>query len=70
MPRESPYTIILSVEENRELEKLGKRYSSPYRDVIRARIILLAAKGLSYQLAVNGWHIAALRPQPKNELIS
>jgi transposase len=47
MPRTSPYSIILSDTERAELEARAHRYSSPYRDVIRAKIVLYAADGLS-----------------------
>ena len=46
MPRQSPYEIELSAEERMELERRARRYSSPYRDVVRARIVLMAARGL------------------------
>lgn len=46
MPRRSPYEITLSAEERLELEARARRYTSPYRDVIRAKIILMAAQGL------------------------
>jgi len=46
MPRESPYTIELSEHERTNLETLARRYTSPYRDVLRAKIILYAAQGL------------------------
>ncbi len=47
MPRTSPYTIELSDSERVQLESLAHQYTSPYRDVVRARIILYAAEGLS-----------------------
>jgi transposase len=47
MSRESPYIIELSPGERRELEARARKYSSPYRDVIRAKIVLLAAQGLA-----------------------
>ena len=47
MPRNSPYKIDLSPDEKKLLETISKRYTSPYRDVIRAKIVLLAAEGLS-----------------------
>src|SRR6516225_11193274 len=47
MPRKSPYVIELSPDERRELEARAKKYTSPYRDVVRAKIVLLAAQGLS-----------------------
>jgi transposase len=47
MPRHSPHVIELSKQERDELEFRARKYTSPYRDVIRAKIILLAAEGLS-----------------------
>lgn len=47
MPRNSPFQVDLSAQERRELEARARKYTSPYRDVIRARIVLLAAAGLS-----------------------
>ena len=46
MPRNSPYTIELSREEKSKLEAIAKKYTSPYREVVRARVILYAAVGL------------------------
>ncbi|MDP2478989.1 MAG: helix-turn-helix domain-containing protein [Candidatus Palauibacterales bacterium] len=46
MPRKSPYTIDLTREERETLERRSRRYTLPYRDVVRAKIILLAAEGL------------------------
>ncbi|HEV3112013.1 MAG TPA: hypothetical protein VGY99_16115, partial [Candidatus Binataceae bacterium] len=46
MPRRSPYKITLTAEERLELEARARKYTSPYRDVIRAKIILMAAQGL------------------------
>src|SRR5215510_2134716 len=50
MPRFSPFIIDLSKEEREELESRARKYTSPYRDVIRAKIVLLAADGLSNDL--------------------
>ena len=47
MPRDSPYVIRLSERERTDLEDLAKSYTSPYRDVVRARIVLYASQGLS-----------------------
>jgi len=47
MPRVSPYTIRLSDDQRAWLESLARKYTSPYRDVIRARIVLYAAEGLA-----------------------
>ena len=46
LPRHSPFVVVLSPSERRELEARARRYTSPYRDVIRAKIVLLAAAGL------------------------
>lgn len=45
MPRESPFAIHLSREERRVLEHRSRRYTLPYRDVVRAKLVLLAAAG-------------------------
>ena len=47
MPRRSPFVIELTRTEREALETRARRYTSPYRDVIRAKIVLLAARGLS-----------------------
>ena len=47
MPRSSPFHIVLTSEEQEKLETQARKYTSPYRDVIRAKIVLLAAQGLS-----------------------
>ena len=47
MPRESPFLIELTEEERQELESRVRKYTSPYRDVIRAKIILLSAESLA-----------------------
>lgn len=46
MPRRSPYVIKLSIAERIKLDEIARRYTSPYRDVIRAKIALYAAAGL------------------------
>ena len=47
MPRGSPFTIILAEDEKQILEGMARQYTSPYFQVIRSKIILLAAEGLS-----------------------
>jgi len=47
MPRNSPYSIALSPDEERELNQRASKYTLAYFKVIRAKIILLAAQGLS-----------------------
>lgn len=46
MPRESPFAIRLSREERRLLEQRSRQYTLPYREVVRAKVVLLAADGL------------------------
>jgi DNA-binding NarL/FixJ family response regulator len=46
VPRQSPFTIDLASAERRELRRRAAQYRAPYRDVIRARIVLMAAEGL------------------------
>ncbi|MFZ5632936.1 MAG: helix-turn-helix domain-containing protein [Bacillota bacterium] len=45
MPGKSPFIIDLTLHEKHVLETEARRYTSPYRDVIRSKIILLAAQG-------------------------
>lgn len=45
MPRRSPFPIELSPEERAELEHRARCYTLPYRDVTRAKMMLLAAQG-------------------------
>ena len=47
MPRTSPFPITLTREDKVRLEAQARRYTSPYRDVIRAKIVLYAASGLT-----------------------
>jgi transposase-like protein len=46
MPRKSPFVIDLTTRERAELESRSRDYTSPYRDVVRAKIVLLAGHGL------------------------
>jgi len=47
MPRISPYKIVLQPDERCELESRAAKYTLPYIQVVRARMILYAAEGLS-----------------------
>ena len=60
MPRESPFAIVLSKEERVVPEAQARQYTSPYCDVVRAKIVLLAAEGLSNDI------IAARLDTPHN----
>lgn len=46
MTRKSPYVLDLTAEQRRELEARTRRYTLPYREVVRAKIVLMAAAGL------------------------
>lgn len=46
MPRRSPFVIELSRTDREALEARSRRYTSPYREVVRAKIVLMAAEGL------------------------
>ena len=47
MPRESPYKIKITPHEFECLTKRAAKYTLPYFQVIRAKMILLAAQDLS-----------------------
>jgi len=47
VPRRSPYSIELSHDEKAKLESIAQKYTAPYFSVVRAKIVLLAAEGLS-----------------------
>jgi len=47
MSRQSPFAIELTSAVREQLERVARKYTSPYRDVIRAKIVLYAAAGLS-----------------------
>ena len=47
MPRKSPYRVILTTDEKRQLQSVARKYTLQYRDVMRAKIVLLATEGLS-----------------------
>lgn len=46
MPRESPFHIELSAAEAAELNRRAAKYTLPYFEVIRAKMILMAAAGI------------------------
>jgi len=47
MSRSSPYHIVLTVAEEEGLSRRAAKYTSPYFQVLRAKMILLAAQGCS-----------------------
>jgi transposase len=46
MPRKSPYQIDLDQATRNTLEARARKYTSAYREVVRARIVLMAANGM------------------------
>jgi transposase-like protein len=46
MPRISPFAIVMSSQEPLALEEVARKYTSPYRDVVRTKVVLYAARGL------------------------
>ncbi len=46
MPRKSPFRIELSAAEYAELNRRAARYTLPYFEVVRAKMILMAAGGM------------------------
>jgi len=46
VPRQSPFVITLSQLEDAELRRRAARYTAPYMEVVRARIVLMAADGM------------------------
>jgi len=46
MPRKSPFHIELSADESTELNRRATKYTLPYFEVIRAKMILMAADGM------------------------
>jgi transposase len=47
MPRKCPYAIVLHPKTRQTLETRARTYTLAYRDVVRARIVLMAAEGMS-----------------------
>jgi hypothetical protein len=47
VPRKSPFHINLTPAEAAELGRRATKYTLPYFEVVRAKMILLAAEGLS-----------------------
>lgn len=49
VPRRSPFIILLSSEELEHLQAAAAQYTSPYVEVVRAKIVLYAALGMENQ---------------------
>ena len=50
MPRKSPFSIVLTPDEERELKHRVAKYTLPYFQVFRAKILLMAAEALPNDL--------------------
>ena len=46
MSRHSPYAVVLTEKERQALHEVSRRYTLPYCEVTRAKVVLLAAEGL------------------------
>ena len=46
MSRSSPFVIVLSDADRAELRRRARCYSAPHAEVVRAKIVLLAADSL------------------------
>ena len=46
MPRTSTYLLVLGEGERKILEERARSYTLPYKDVVRAKVILYAAQGM------------------------
>ena len=49
MARKSPFLLKLRSTERAALRKVARKYTSPYRDVVRAKVVLYAAQGWDNQ---------------------
>ena len=50
MPIISPFSVVLTASEEQELRRRAAKYTLPYFQVLRAKMILLAAENLSNDL--------------------
>ena len=46
MSRSSPFVVVLSDADRAELQRRARCYTLPHAEVVRAKIVLLAAGGL------------------------
>ena len=47
VPRNSPYRIVLTKVEEQELKRRASKYTLPYFEVQRAKMVLMAAEGMT-----------------------
>ena len=65
MPRKSHYITTLSRHERKILESRSRKYTLPYFDVIRAKMILLAADGWANDEIAAALEVRAPTPRPR-----
>ncbi|MFH1527469.1 MAG: helix-turn-helix domain-containing protein [Bacteroidota bacterium] len=46
MPKKSPFPIVLTENERKELKRISNQYTSPYYIVVRAKIALMASEDI------------------------
>lgn len=46
MPKKSPYSVTLTTHEEKHLQEMARKYTLPYYQVVRAKVVLLASQGL------------------------
>jgi len=46
MPKKSPFPIVLSENERKELKRISNQYTSSYYIVVRAKIALMASEDI------------------------
>ncbi len=63
MPQKSPFSIVLTPDEERELHRRAVKYTLPYCQVLRAKMILLAAENVPND-------IMAARLDTRREVVS
>jgi hypothetical protein len=62
MPRWSPFAITLSRDERAALEERTRKYTSPYRDVVRAKITLHRLASCSARRSRAAWSPRSAAP--------
>ncbi len=59
MSRKSQYPIVLSCEENHQLQRIAAKYTLPYFQVLRAKMILPPPRGWAMIRLPRAWARAA-----------
>lgn len=67
MSRSSPYVVVLSDVDRAELVRRAGSYTLPHAEVVRAKIVLLAADGMRELTVRSLQHRAAAIGKPGDE---